>query len=407
MDDVTLTFNPNMFLESLNKINLGLEKMDKNFQSFSTKNTEGMKKVKTSSIAVAKGMVLAQVAMAGFRKAWAGVPEIARTLSIAGSIISKNLLWPLRQELLPILQKVLDWVRDHRAMFVKWGNVIRNVFIVIKRIVLTVINILKKLWEGFLGNVERTFGVTTKKMTDLANLLIFKISAVINYLLITLEPVGKILMKIFDILQKTVMAFVKGLTEGLQDIDVILEDAVSSFKMMSDMLGKTLGSSEKLVKVFRTLGIVLGTVVGAAIRTVITLFDTLVMAIVNAVGWVRYGIAQLRGEDSKAKSIKDQILRDNKEAFDRLKQRISDQAAAIKSAKINIGGAWEDKEKPSNKLKGSTVSNSNTVNNTVNQNININNKIDGTKDPKKTADEVSRKIREQLSRERTKAGRAM
>ena len=407
MDDITLTFNPNMFLEAIGKINMGLETMDQNFKSFADQNTKRSEKTKVSALSIAKGIGVANIAMSGFRKIMAQIPELGRTFSIAGSIISKNLLWPLRQELIPVLQKVLDWVRDNRAMFVRWGNVVRNIFIVIKNLVTGIVRILQRLWDGFISGIERAFNTSVGKMTDLANLLVFKISAVINFLVITLEPVADIIAGIMVKSARAVMGFVQGFSEGFGDVSEVLFDVMDVFKDFLGLLDSMSGKGDTLVKIFRTLGYVLGTVVGGAIRLALSLFDSLLLGINEAVGFVKWGIARLKGDDAEAKRIRKSTDAETERIGTRIQQRMQRQRDITVGGGKRIGQMWTSGtgNEPA-KLKPETVTNNQSTSSVVNQNITVNNRIDGTKDPQMTADQISGQLRDQLSKERAKAGRS-
>jgi len=407
VDDITLTFNPNMFLEAIGKINMGLETMDQNFKSFADQSTKRSEKTKVSALSIAKGIGVANIAMSGFRKIMAQIPELGRTFSIAGSIISKNLLWPLRQELIPVLQKVLDWVRDNRAMFVRWGNVVRNIFIVIKNLVTGIVRILQRLWDGFISGIERAFNTSVGKMTDLANLLVFKISAVINFLVITLEPVADIIAGIMVKSARAVMGFVQGFSEGFGDVSEVLFDVMDVFKDFLGLLDSMSGKGDTLVKIFRTLGYVLGTVVGGAIRLALSLFDSLLLGINEAVGFVKWGIARLKGDDAEAKRIRKSTDAETERIGTRIQQRMQRQRDITVGGGKRIGQMWTSGtgNEPA-KLKPETVTNNQSTSSVVNQNITVNNRIDGTKDPQMTADQISGQLRDQLSKERAKAGRS-
>jgi len=401
MDDVTLTFNPGMFLDALGKINLGLETMDKNFKSFSDKSKARAQKTKTSAISIAKGIGLAKVAMAGLNKLMAQVPELGRTFSIVGNIVTKNLLWPLRQELIPILQSVLDWVRDNRAMFLRWGNVLRNIFVAIKNLASGIIRIVKRIWDGFLSGIERAFNTSMGKMSDLANLMIFKISAVVNFLIITLEPVADIVANLFVKMAVNVANFVEGFMEGFGDIGGVLTDAMESLTDLLNLLDRLGGSGETLGKVFKTLGFILGTVVGGAIRTALTLLDGLVMAVNTTVGFVKWGVAKLKGNDLEANKIRKETDQENLRIVNRIKDRGQVQLETTQKGFERLEG----REPINYKRLDPSVVNNSASSNTVNQNITINNRIDGAKDPQATGSEVSQQLRNQLAKERAKAGR--
>lgn len=408
MDDITLTFNPNMFLDAMKKINLGLETMDRNFQAFADRSKSRAEKTKVSTLSIAKGIGVANIAMAGFRKIMSHIPELGRTFSIVGDIFTRNLLWPLRRELIPVLQKVLDWVRDNRAMFVRWGTVIRNVFVVIKNIIGGIVGILKRFWDGFLSNIERAFNVSVGKMTDIANLLVFKISAVVNFLLITIEPVADVIANLFAKAAVNIASFVSGFMDGMGSVTSIITDTMDVFRDLLYLIDRITGSGDTMSKVFSTLGTVIGVVVGGAIRVALSLFDGLIFSINTAVGYVRWGIAKLDGNDREAAKIRKETDAENNRIANRMKQRYDTQKEVIKQAYQNVSGMFSDGTGNENKTKyNPAVTNNTNASNVVNQNITVNNRIDGNKNPQVTADEISKQLKDQLSKERAKAGRTM
>ena len=86
--------------------------LKKSSQSMASTFIGGLK-----SMAIRAGLVA--LAFKSIQGILNSMPEIGKTFGIAKDIFMKNLLWPLRKFILPYLQRLLDWVRTHRLMFVK------------------------------------------------------------------------------------------------------------------------------------------------------------------------------------------------------------------------------------------------------------------------------------------------
>ena len=140
----------------------------------------------TSMIKRIGGLAIAFKAVKG---AFAQIPEVGQAFEIARETIMRNLLFPLRKEIFPLLQKLVDWVRDNRAQFIRFGQVLVNVFKTIAGAVKNVINIGRQLARGFLGFLDTIFGTTTNDILDLLNLLSFKFSVIVNFLGAILKPI--------------------------------------------------------------------------------------------------------------------------------------------------------------------------------------------------------------------------
>ena len=106
--DFDFTFDPTQFLEAFTKITNAIDGVTEKISSVVNVSNNKLSSVQTSTVSVAKGFILANVAMSVFRSGMNAFPEIGRTFDVAGDIIQRSLLWPLRQELIPILQTFLD-----------------------------------------------------------------------------------------------------------------------------------------------------------------------------------------------------------------------------------------------------------------------------------------------------------
>jgi phage-related protein len=203
------------------------------------------------------------------------LPEVSKAFGMAGDVITRNLFWPLRKEIVPLLQKMLDWVRDHRAMFVQWGNVLVNIFRTIKTIVMGFIEILQHMWERLSAGLERIFGKTTNTVSQTINLILFKITAVFIFVKSLMEPFIDFMVDGFLKIIEYVKAFATGFMEGLANIGSTLGEAMKSFRGLYDVIHNLLGDGNALVNVFKLLGNVIGGTVRWAIIGLSTMIDGL------------------------------------------------------------------------------------------------------------------------------------
>ena len=271
------------------------------------------------------GAVVA-VGFGAIKKAMDSIPEIGMTFKAVGDIIGKNLLWPLRQELIPILQKVLDWVRNNRAMFVKWGGVLVNVFRMIKVIFKTAWNLVKSFTKGLMDTLKGLLKFAGKDITDVINLLIFKLTAIFAVLEVKLAPffeflgkgMGKLVMgfkdffkflerigaleKMRDILKdighlvknvlvfyfnayaqaiKNIIALFSGFTKGLGEVKGLGKGFGDTWKTVSETMNKVVKLFTKLVQIigpkltpmFKTLGNVIGKTLGKALKGLMSILE--------------------------------------------------------------------------------------------------------------------------------------
>ena len=233
--DVDFTFDTTGFKNGLKAIGSGIADV--------TRNTANMAKNVSKGVmnAVAKVGLLG-LAFKGIKSAIGQIPEIGKTFSIAKDIIMKNFLFPIRKALFPVLQNLLNWVRDNRAMFVKWGQVLVNVFTVVSKAVGRVIDIGKGLLKTFGDFFNKTFGTQIKGMNDLLNIISFKFAVAIEFLSRLLQPLMDIIGPVIKVLIENIMK----ISKPIMDIAGNIIDIVTGLLTASKE-----GSS--LVTIFETL----------------------------------------------------------------------------------------------------------------------------------------------------------
>ena len=120
----------------------------------------------------------------------------------------------LRQTLAPYLQKILDWFRDHRGEFVKWGTVLVTVF-------KTGAILAKALWNALksvVGLIQPLIRSVFKGgLSDFVNLMLTKIALVVEWIsqgFAKLLPNVKPLVDAVGEIGRAFLNFTGGLFEG-------------------------------------------------------------------------------------------------------------------------------------------------------------------------------------------------
>lgn len=239
-------FDTAPFERGLNKISKGMAGLQKGAGNMARSVARGV------TAAVAKIGVLA-LAFKGVNSAIKEMPEIGKAFNIAKDVIMKNLLFPLRKAVFPLLQRFLNWVRDNRAMFVRWGQTIANIFTTIVDSIGEVIKIGQKMFQSFLGFVNKIFGSNIRDLQDLLNILSFKFAVVFEFMKALISPLQSLFEIIFKIgyeLVKNVLdtifkigaEFIKVTKEG-NNIFTVIEKVVG-------LLGDAFLWASKMAKAF-------------------------------------------------------------------------------------------------------------------------------------------------------------
>jgi len=252
--DVSLTFDNKMFLKGLEGISKKLESLVGSTEKTTEKISKG---VSISAMSFLKINAALSVAKMGISRLMSNIPEIGQTFKIAGDIITRNFLWPLRQQLMPYLQKFLNWVRDHRAMFVKWGGVLTSVFNLVVVGIKAAINILKPFYDAAMKFFKGLFGSTAESIDKMLNIVTFKIAAVMVYLEAVLRPVMENLANIMLRIAESIISFAEGFGNASKDIQYtipLLQELMKTLKELSDVL---FGAGEG----WKALGYIIGNIV--------------------------------------------------------------------------------------------------------------------------------------------------
>lgn len=397
MDDVELTFDPEMFKKGLVSILDSLGRIETKLGDV-TGATNKMEKSGAKSIGMWTALMTKGLALitGAAHRIMGFMPEIGHSIQVAGDIIGRNLLWPLRQQLIPVLQSMLNWVRDHRAMFVRWGMVIANIFRVVKMIAMNFFQSLKKVWEAISSGIKKLFGGTAKTITEILNILLFRWTVLAIAAQAIIEPIVDFFIKVFKQVVSLSRTFIEGFLSGVRGISEPIEDIVNAFKDFLSMIGDITEGMPKLSGAFKLLGNVLGTSVKMSLEAIALFLDTVVTGLkeipllIRLIKNVNKGMAwEDAFEDFKKgqQEVGVKFIERQKRRFERVDESVKETGNIIQKEFLTP---------PENKS-----------NRTVNNNTNITapiNVIDHTGNTKKTAEDIQRHLVNEVKKDMNKKG---
>jgi len=292
-EDVGFTFDPQPFLGGLKQVSQGLGRL----------GDRTVAATKSMGHAFMGALLKVEAIKYALKGAFNGMkqymPEIDKTFSIAKDIFLKNLLWPLRQAIAPYLQKLLDWVRDNRAAFVKWGAVLANVFKVAVALVKTLWGALKNIISLFQPFINKIF---KGGLSDFVNLILTKIAMLVAWLGVGIERLsakaGPIIKDVISIVTNIANAVWTAATNFFKALgDLQIGATVSGFfKAIKDMT-----ESKDFQKLAGTIGTLAGQIAGEVWRDATAFFSGLS-------AWLRPAVSALSDIAGSIKSIWDKIF---------------------------------------------------------------------------------------------------
>jgi hypothetical protein len=294
-DDVAFGFDPRPFLSGLSQVQKGMGEL--------TKRVTGMAGQLTHKMLAWGASIFGLRAV--IRSVGSAVPEIGQSFKIAGEIFTKNFFWPLRQAVMPLLMKLLDWVRTHRATFVKWGAAVAGIFKVIVAGVKQFRDILKHVVDVIGPAFKNVFGGGA---ADFFNLVALKLAFVVQLAGRLVQAIAEWVAPIAKELIPAVLEFVKALAsvawatiQGFfNGLKSMAEPISKAFKGLADAfsnLAKSLGGSEGA---FKSVGEFLGKLAGGAVA-----FGLKVLA--DAINFLAAAFALLSGNLEKAGELFDKL----------------------------------------------------------------------------------------------------
>lgn len=156
-----------------------VDQMSKSVSSMETKlNKFGGTMQKSVSKGIMSATAKIGLLVKGFQSVMKNMPEIGQAFKIAGDIMSKEFFFPIRQQIMPYLQKMLDWVRDHRALFAKWGQAVADVLKTVIDVGKTLYNTLKDVVKILTNSLQKGLGTSFKSLDEFVSVLQVKIAFV-------------------------------------------------------------------------------------------------------------------------------------------------------------------------------------------------------------------------------------
>ncbi|DAC71932.1 MAG TPA: hypothetical protein DSN98_07790 [Thermoplasmata archaeon] len=391
MDEgILLTMNAAQFETAIKKVVDGFNTMDKHAKKMSDQLGRSATDMASALMKKAAHMT---VAFLSVRSALSFLPEIGRTFEASKNIIMRNLLWPLRKELMPLLQKILDWVRDHRIAFVKAGTIIVGVFRVVRTIVGGIIDVLRVLINRVANGIEAIFGKSTQSATDMINVLLFKIAAVFIILQSILEPVFDFIGKAINVVIGIFKDFFSGVIAGAGNLGKSFGGIGERLSEITRLLGNMNVTGSALGKTFKTLGIILGT----GLKPILSVIYTLVTGIAQQLDYMntmeQVLLKRKRGDEKGAKAEIEALNQ-------RTKERIFAVGGEWKDTGMNFVNAGKEIKKTWSEPQVTATEKAVTQNKTNNSSMTQNNTIivNGAKDPKDTGRAVHDELRKQKER---------
>ena len=296
-------------------------------ESISTMETKLNKFGSTMQKSVSKGIMFATVKIGllikGFKSMMKNMPEIGQAFKIAGDIVNKEFFFPIRQQIMPYLQKMLDWTRDHRALFAKWGQAVADILKTVIDVGKTLWNTLKDVVEILTNSLQRGFGTSFKSLDEFVSVLQVKIAFVTlligdavkamvekiaptfeyivekgseilgffaslasswltlngngDSLVTVLDKVYQVFDKIVHVIGDSLAGFFEGLTPPLKNLMTPLDNIIDSFLRLSNVFGEDDNSG--LRSVFKWLGSFTGNALVIAFEELAWAIDTVVVGI--------------------------------------------------------------------------------------------------------------------------------
>lgn len=426
--DIALTFDPDSFktgiksmMDSLAIFEKAFEKTENSVQESSNKSgkkmTDSQKSSQTKANesaknetngfgawAMAKGTLIAGAITSAMSKISSNIPEIANTASIASDIFLRNFLWPLRKEMIPMLQSFLNWTRDHRAMFVQWGTYLANVFRAVVSVFRGMSETIQNLWNYLIGGIEKRFGKMTKTTSEVFNLILFKITAIFLFAQMLLEPIVEFIIDSVINIVYWVNQFYEGFAEAFGGAMPFISDIGDSLSRLFDVFNFGSVDVEYIGQLFRVLGSIAGTELIPVFAALAQIIDTIVSALRDVVFVGRIAAATLSGDFEKAGQLMDERRKSSEEYKERTSERWNKTKEGVVAGVSSVEKNWNAVGSP----KGQVIAGSQTVNNsqTNHSNIVLNVELpkDQPLDPQNYANIISKGVNDALREEERRRG---
>ena len=267
-EDLSFTFNTDVFKRGIAEVTKGMDSMQTSATTVAKGISKGFNAV-IGKLAIIKGAFVA------IKGALNNMPEIGQAFGIAKDIFVKNLLFPLRKQIMPLLQRMLDWVRDSRTMFIKWGQTLANIFRAVTSAFKTLIEFTRQTIKNVSTLVGNLFGDTIGSFDNLLNILSFKLAVAFEFLKLIAKPLREAIEPIIKLLTTVITAFTGGFLEGIAGIEGPLKRIFESMSGIVDALFTGEGPLKFWKDVFEGLGFVIGTTIRLAFEGIAIVLETI------------------------------------------------------------------------------------------------------------------------------------
>lgn len=262
-DEAKFPFDVKGFQKSVDQMSKAISSMETKLNKFGG----------TMQKSVSKGIMSATTKIGllvkGFKSVMKNMPEIGQAFKIAGDIMSKEFFFPIRQQIMPYLQKMLDWVRDHRTLFAKWGqtvaDTIKTVIVVAKKLW----NVLKDVSKMLTDSIQKGLGTNFKSIDEFMNVLSVKLTVVT---LMIGDTLSKLVLKIGEF----ATAFTDGFLPPLQKLSDPINSIIDSFQRLLDLFGD---NNSGIKGAFEWLGNFVGNQLLAGFEGLAIAIDTIIVGI--------------------------------------------------------------------------------------------------------------------------------
>ena len=158
-------------------------------------------------------------------------------------------------------------------------------------------------------------------MSEIINILLFKITAVASFIMIMLEPVFDFIVDSFTNVLLAAKSFIEGFIEVAGNIFEPLEDIYNMIMDIAKSLGLADDKTGLLTKTFRILGALIGGIVRPALELIAQTIDTIGLGIKGLINNVKLAKAFISGDKKGFAQIQEQMKRDDADFEKRTKRR--------------------------------------------------------------------------------------
>ena len=274
-------------INSQNKSSSNNEKNSKQIKQNANDSQSGLQKI--SAFTIATGNLISSSLISGFGLLKQGImdaiPAMGQTFDMAKQVIIRNIAMPIAQTVMPLLVQMMNWVRDNRLQFVRFGVAVLEGFQMVWGVVKGFFDLVKIGFNAFnksIGGVQISFD----KVMKFFQLVMFKVSTLIAFILILLEPIIEKLGAAFgNIYYKAIKPFIDGLmnafneriTGSVRKFAGLLDNLATIFLNLTGVLDGTEGS-------FYNLGNTIGGMLFDAIDGVVWILTEFTNALLDPDG---------------------------------------------------------------------------------------------------------------------------